>query len=225
MDNYHETIELSNLSKVEIQITGGIVFCHAIEGTALVMNGSLGRHCTGMEIIQLSNRLILKQKVRVTPIFKFGIPKSVYLDIGIPKEMMENFVINQDIGELTLEGLQGEKMQVKTKAAKLDVKDVLCESLDLKIGSRPANIRLLGKVKHTNVQSISGKINLEMVEIGGDLSCSCGAAGAHIKIPRKANVRINKYGIRKCVVDAELSEEPLYKFDLTANLGNIRVVN
>ncbi|MGG2065703.1 MULTISPECIES: hypothetical protein [unclassified Bacillus (in: firmicutes)] len=225
MSNYQETVELNERTKIEIQIKGGIVFCHAIKGTKLVINGSLGRHCKGIEIEQLANRLILKQEVRITPILMIGFPKSVYLDIGIPEEMMEYLAINQDLGELTLEGLQGKKIQVNTKTAKLVVNDVLCDSLDLKIGSRPADIRLLRKIQHTNVKSISGKINLEMNEIGGDLNCSCGAAGAYIKIPPKANVQINKRGVRKCAIDAVLSGEQLYKFNLTANLGEIRVMN
>ncbi|HDR3489704.1 hypothetical protein [Bacillus wiedmannii] len=225
MDNYQEIVELNGRRKIEIHIKGGIIFCHAIKGTKLVINGSLGRHCKGMEINQLSNCLILKQKVRFTPILMVGFPKSVYLDIGIPEDMIDYLVINQDIGELTLEGLRGEKIEAKTKAAKLNVKDVLCDSLDLKVGSRPADIQLLRKIRHTNVQSISGEIKLEMAEVGGDLNCSPGAAGAYIKIPPRANVQINKSGIRKCAVKARLSGEQLYQFNLKANLGEIRVVN
>lgn len=107
----------------------------------------------------------------------------------------------------------------------MNVKDVLCESLDLQIGSRPADIHLLRKIQHTTVQSISGKIKLEMAEVGGDLNCSSGAAGAYIKIPPRANVQINKSGVRKCAVEARLSGERLYQFNLKANLGDIRVVN
>lgn len=225
MSNYQKTVELNERSKIEIHIKGGMVFCHAIKGTKLVINGSLGRHCKGMEINQLSNCLILKQKVRFTPILMVGFPKSVHLDIGIPEDMMDYLVIKQDIGELNLEGLQGDKIEVKTKAAKLNVKDVLCESLDLKIGSRSADIHLLRKIQQTNVQSISGKIKLEMAEVGGDLNCSPGAAGAYIKIPPRANVQINKSGVRKCAVEARLSGEQLYQFNLKANLGDIRVVN
>lgn len=221
MIEYNKNISCKGIDSLNLIIKGGDIVLHKIEGNNITIKGSFGSLCKGFIINKRDNEIKIKQAISSSPI-KIGFPNSINLTIGIPSDL-KNIKIKHELGNLDIKYIETQEVEVGLIAAELSIEDILCDYLNVKVGTKAANIRLHRKCGDIKLHSRSGKFNLELKEVGGDLKCSAGSGGGNIKIPKDSKVMIRKRGVRKGKINAVSIKNYMYKFDLITNLGMINL--
>jgi|SRR5690625_289106 len=221
MNEYNETIHCNEINTLNLNIKVGNIVVHKIEGNNISIKGSLGKICKGFTINKVNNEMKIQQVVSLFPI-KIGSPNSVNIIIGIPP-CLKNIKIKHELGHLHIKYIEIQEIEIGLTAAELLIDNIFCNYLNVKVGTKTANIRLHKKCGDIQIRSRSGKFNLEMQEVGGNLKCSAGSRGGNIKIPKDSRVMVRKKGVRKDIINAVSIKNDLYKFDLIANLGVINL--
>lgn len=221
MNEYNQKIPCNGTDSLNLNIKVGNIVVHKIEGTKITIKGSLGRLCKGFTINKVNNEMKIQQSVNLFPI-KIGSPNSVNVTIGIPPGL-KNIKIKHELGDLDVKYIEIQEIEIRSIAAGLLIDDIFCDYLNVKVGTKTANIRLHRKCGDIKIHSRSGKFNLELGEVGGDLKCSAGPRGGNIKIPKDSKIMIRKRGVRKDKINAVPIKNYMYKFDLIVNLGVINL--
>jgi len=221
MIEYNETISCDEIDSLILNMKVGNIVVHKREGNNITIKGSLGRLCKRFTLNRVNNEMKIQQVVNLFPI-KFGSPNLVNVTIGIPAGL-KNIKIKHELGHLDIKYIEIQEVEIGLIAAELLVDDIFCDYLNVKVGTKTANIRLHRKCGDINIHSRSGKFNLDLREVGGNLKCSAGSRGGNIKIPKDSKVMVSKRGVRKDKVNTVSTKNYMYKFDLIANLGVINV--
>lgn len=222
MTVYNENIPCNGIDSLSLYIKGGNITIYKIDGNTINIKGSLGRLCKGFSINKENKEMKIRQIVSISPI-KIGFPSTINLTIGIPSSLLKNIIIKHELGNLNIKDINMEEIEIGLIAAKLSIDDIVCDSLNVRIGTKTAYIRLNRKCGDIKLHSLSGKFDLILKEVGGDLKCTAGSGGGNIKIPKDSKVLIRKRGVRKDKINAVSVKTYMYKFDLIANLGIINL--
>ena len=220
--NVNKTIGIESINQIDIEIKIGKVTIYESDSEKIKINGSItGNSSRGIESKILGDTAKIKQKIGFIPI-KFGVTE---IFIGIPANFNKNVTVRQSTGKLIIKTINVDSLNIKTRAASLDVDDIVFKDFNLKAGSGRSNVDLKRKCGNMTIDSSVGKVKLKIDEIGGDIKFYGGTMGGALVIPKNAPVDIIKRGDKKCQISATTSDKGNYNIFIKPGVGKIKVIN
>jgi DUF4097 and DUF4098 domain-containing protein YvlB len=149
---------------------------------------------------------------------------SRQVTINIPKSFNKDINLNCGVGNVSINGINTDKLNIDGGAGNLTLKDIVFQNLDLTQGLGNTDIDLSKKCGDMNIKGGLGNLSIKFAEVGGDLNYDGGMGETVISIPNKSPVKINtSTGLGSIDINAKTSGEDIYTFDLNIGVGRLTV--
>ncbi|GGM29944.1 hypothetical protein GCM10011351_15090 [Paraliobacillus quinghaiensis] len=218
MKKVEEVVFIEHIENLNFNIIEGSITVYETNHENMVITADLGNCVKDLNIRTQGNQIFVEQKLSYLPIKV----SSSKLYIGIPTTYENNLSIKQFTGKLQINQLCLKNVDIKTNVVRVVINDVTFQHLNVKNGNSNCTINLKGKSGNMDIRSLVGKLNLTVLDIGGNLDFKGGNRGGLIKIPEDAPVKI--VGDNKCFIEAKTGVQN-YEWILKSNVGKIKVVN
>ncbi|MEG1255066.1 DUF4097 family beta strand repeat-containing protein [Clostridium sp.] len=226
-ENLNNSIPMEGIESVNINIYASTVTVQSIEGTDFTLS------CTGSS--SMVKNTSFEKKGGTLNIEENGISSSFNLNsfnssynrkvvIGIPKDFKDDITLGSGAGNITINSIISNNLEIKGGAGDLTIKDVIFKDLKLEQGVGTTDISLKYKCGNMNITGGVGELDISLAEVGGNLTYSGGIGEATIDIPDNSPVKIStESGLGSVNVNVRTSGEDTYLFDLSIGIGSLDI--
>ncbi len=226
-EDISKTIPMKNIEDIDIEIHASNVNINSVDSSdfTITCRGS-SSFVDKTTIDVIGNTLNIKEHGINSSINLGFFNKSTSREIiiNVPKDFNKDLELHGGAGNISINGININKLKVEGGAGNLTLKDIVFQELKLEQGVGNTTIDLSSKCGDIDIDGGVGNLSITFVEVGGDLTYDGGVGKTVISIPNNSPVKLDtSTGIGSIDINAKTSGEDIYTFDLNVGVGNLIV--
>ncbi|WP_294344559.1 DUF4097 family beta strand repeat-containing protein [uncultured Clostridium sp.] len=152
--------------------------------------------------------------------------KNRKIEIYIPREYKNDISLSNGVGDIKMEDVNGDNVSIGNGTGDMDITKINVKELVINSGVGDTTLNLDKSPKNMKISGGTGDCDIKIKEVNGDITYSGGVGDLSIIVPENAPIKIKtSSGIGDRHIDAKVSEENKYTFNLDNGLGDIKVTN